>query len=181
MSETDEPDHDSDGLPQFEVEAIMGARQINSGKIQYFVKWKRFPPKYNTWENEDTLHCPELIKKFLTGEEEEEYEYYSSDEASSSEKSKKRGPKANNTRLFIPQTITPPSKKIGPKIFYQGEKDKNKPQPKITDAYKNNDKIYFIVTMADGSLKELTSTVAKSKYPIQVIDYLESNIHFDKR
>ena len=34
--------------------------------------------------------------------------------------------------------------------------------------------------MADGSMKELTSTVAKSKYPIQVIDYLESNIYSDK-
>lgn len=178
MSDTDEPEHDSDGLPQYEVEAIMRARQVGP-RIQFFVKWKRFSSKYNTWENEETLNCPELIKKFFSGEEEEEYEYESSDE-SNSEKNKKRGSKTKDTKLFIPQAIIPPSKKIGPKIFYQNEKDKNKPQPKIIDAYKNNDRIYFIIVMADGSMKELTSTVAKSKYPIQVIDYLESNIYSDK-
>ena len=185
MSETEESEHDSDGLPQYEVEAIMRARQMHSGKVQYYVKWKRYSSKYNTWENEENLHCQDLITKFLKGEEEEEYEYSSSDDNSSSEKNnnnKKRGSKSKDTKLlFLPQSITPPSKKIGPKIFYQFEKDKNKPQPRITDGYKNNDRVYFILTMPDGSIKELTSTVAKSKYPLLVIDYLESNINFDKR
>lgn len=183
MSETDESsEHDSDGLPQYEVEAILRARQNHYGKIQYLVKWKRFSHKFDTWENEENLHCPELIKKYLTGEEEEEYEDSYSDDQSANEKSKKRGPKTKDLRLLIvPQNIPPPSKKIGPKIFYQNEKDKNKPQPKITDAYKNNDKIYFILTMPDGSIKELTSTIAKCKYPILVIDYLEANAHFDHR
>lgn len=172
MQESSESEHDSEGLPQYEVQAILKMRQLHNGLTQYFVKWKRFPTKYNTWENEDNLNCPELIKKFLAGEEEEEYEEVSSsDESNSTKKSKKE---SRSSYISIP--IREPSRKMGPKLFYQQEKDKSRPFAKITDAYKNNGKCYFILTMPDGFLKEVTSTIAKSKYPIQLIDFLESKI-----
>lgn len=54
-------DHQSDEV--FEVEAIKGVREVDSG-LEYYVKWKGYPDTENTWEPEENLNCAEAIEKY---------------------------------------------------------------------------------------------------------------------
>jgi len=49
---------------KFEVEAIMAERK-KAGKVEYFVKWRDYSSKSNTWEPVDGLHsCNDVITAF---------------------------------------------------------------------------------------------------------------------
>ncbi|OHS95438.1 chromobox protein [Tritrichomonas foetus] len=47
----------------YEVEAILGKRQ-RKGTVQYLVRWFGYGENDNSWEDEDYLNCPALIKEF---------------------------------------------------------------------------------------------------------------------
>ncbi|KAJ3163317.1 hypothetical protein HDU88_006416 [Geranomyces variabilis] len=50
--------------PEWEVEAIVGARKIRGGVQQYYIKWKGFDEDDNTWEPESHIHCPDLVDAY---------------------------------------------------------------------------------------------------------------------
>jgi Chromo (CHRromatin Organisation MOdifier) domain len=54
-----------DGEAEYEVEAIRNHRYFGKNKrLQYLLKWKGYPEADNTWESEDQLNAPELLKQY---------------------------------------------------------------------------------------------------------------------
>ena len=54
-----------DNEEEFEVEAILDSRVFGRGrKLQYLVKWLRYPDSDNQWEDADKVHADELVEAF---------------------------------------------------------------------------------------------------------------------
>jgi hypothetical protein len=54
-----------EGDLEFEVEQIVGSRQIGKKKtLQYKVQWKGYSPAHDSWEPASQVHVPDLIKEF---------------------------------------------------------------------------------------------------------------------
>jgi hypothetical protein len=47
-----------------QVESIEDMKQ-SQGKRQFKIRWKGYGPDNDTWENEEDLNCPNIIKSFL--------------------------------------------------------------------------------------------------------------------
>jgi hypothetical protein len=53
------------GEAQYEVEAIRSHHYFGKNKrLQYLLKWKGYPEADNTWESEDQLNTPNLLKQY---------------------------------------------------------------------------------------------------------------------
>ena len=54
-----------DNKEEFEVEAVLDSRCFGRGrKLQYLIKWLRYPNSDNQWEYADKVHTNELVKDF---------------------------------------------------------------------------------------------------------------------
>jgi len=53
------------GEAEYEVEAIRSHCHFGKNKkLQYLLKWKGYPEADNTWESEDQLNAPDLLKQY---------------------------------------------------------------------------------------------------------------------
>ena len=59
-----EPEEELDSDPEvYEFEEILDQR-FYKGENQYFVKWKGYTPRYNSWVDSTDLNAPDLLAKF---------------------------------------------------------------------------------------------------------------------
>ncbi|XP_075979187.1 chromobox protein homolog 3-like [Anticarsia gemmatalis] len=55
----------ADENAEYEVDRILEVRVKKNGKREFFIHWKGWSSKFDSWEPESNLSCPELIKKFM--------------------------------------------------------------------------------------------------------------------
>lgn len=58
-------DKNDDENAEYEVERILEVRIKKNNKREFFIHWKGWSNKFDSWEPESNLNCPELIKKFM--------------------------------------------------------------------------------------------------------------------
>lgn len=54
----------SESEQEYEVEKLVKHRK-RKGKRQFLVRWKNFTSDSDTWQNEDDLNCPAVLKQYL--------------------------------------------------------------------------------------------------------------------
>lgn len=62
---TDWDSKDADENAEYEVDRILEVRIKKNGKREFFIHWKGWSNKYDSWEPESNLNCSELINKFM--------------------------------------------------------------------------------------------------------------------
>ena len=64
INASDASEDDADSDERWEVERILNSRVSPTGQKLYLLKWKGFSRKYNSWEPEDAVTCPKLVKQY---------------------------------------------------------------------------------------------------------------------
>lgn len=74
-SDTPEPEPEEEAVEEYTVEKIVDSRiNPDTKKKEYLLKWIGYDDADNTWEPEENLKCPDLIKAFETEREAREKE-----------------------------------------------------------------------------------------------------------
>lgn len=55
----------ADENAEYEVERIMEVHHKKNGSREFLIHWKGWSSRFDSWEPESNLNCPELIKKFM--------------------------------------------------------------------------------------------------------------------
>lgn len=73
VEENDEQEvEEEEDEEEYEVQEIVDHRKERGGKVVYRIRWKNYGENDDTWEPEETLSCPDLIKKYKAKMEKEE-------------------------------------------------------------------------------------------------------------
>ena len=55
----------ADENAEYEVDRIMEVHHKKNGSREFLIHWKGWSSRFDSWEPESNLNCPELIKKFM--------------------------------------------------------------------------------------------------------------------
>ena len=62
-SDEDQAKDAEESEEEYEVEAIVGHREYN-GKLVYKIRWKGYGASSDTWEEADSLSCPDILDTY---------------------------------------------------------------------------------------------------------------------
>lgn len=48
---------------EYEVQDLL-LHEKRKGKISYLVRWKGYSAEYDSWEEEENLHCPAILEAY---------------------------------------------------------------------------------------------------------------------
>ncbi|CAF3505173.1 unnamed protein product [Rotaria socialis] len=89
---------EDESAAEYQVEAILDKR-IRGKKTEYFLKWKGYSNEDNTWEDENHLNCPDLVKKFESSIKKKKHERKSCSNNESKLENNKVSKKRKNTSM----------------------------------------------------------------------------------
>ncbi|CAH0761202.1 unnamed protein product [Diatraea saccharalis] len=55
----------ADENAEYEVDRILEVHHKKNGKREFLIHWKGWSSKFDSWEPESNLNCPDLIKRFM--------------------------------------------------------------------------------------------------------------------
>ncbi|XP_072947714.1 uncharacterized protein [Epargyreus clarus] len=63
--EDEDEEENDDENAEYEVDRILEVHHKKNGEREFYIHWKGWSNKYDSWEPESNLNCPELIKRFM--------------------------------------------------------------------------------------------------------------------
>lgn len=64
-SKTEWDSKSADENAEYEVDRILEVHHKKNGKREFLIHWKGWSTKFDSWEPENNLNCPDLIKRFM--------------------------------------------------------------------------------------------------------------------
>lgn len=178
----------------FVVEKILDKRKHN-GKTEYLLKWVDYEDEDNTWEPEENLGCPELIKTFelnLSTNEEERKKIKSKyakrkssnsslkrGESSSSSKSSECIDRKNSSTLTRDENVEGEEFELEDEhlISIVGSKVPNKI---IGASLKNGQLVFFTQWKDDEDVDLIPAKIMNEAHPQSVIKFYEERLAWSK-
>nr|AFL48187.1 heterochromatin protein 1-like protein 1 [Schmidtea mediterranea] len=175
---------------EFQVEKIIKVR-VRGGKKEYFLKWKGYPHSENTWEPEENLDCPELIKQFEDSRKLETRKSTGKRSIDEGDKSPTRASDVSSENGSKKLTGSPQSKKLKSAPVTKKTEEKGKVvQPnrskgfsrgleadKIIGATDSNGELMFLIKWKNSEEADLVpAREANVKCPQVVIKFYEERL-----
>ena len=152
----------------YTVECIKGHRK-KGDKIFYLIKWYGFPDSENTWEPEENLSCPKILKEYKT-------------RISQGQKKRIIEKKSVQSKQIIEKHQTRKTvrnKHIAMHKHINSEKEKQVSEICGFAADSKKDQIIYIVKLeGDERLTRLPSSVLSKWAPTKLALFLEDHILF---
>lgn len=165
-------------VEEYTVEKILDKR-MNNGKVEYFLKWKGYPDEDNTWEPEENLDCPVMIKAFESALK-AKAEGKAAGTAAPVEK-RKTGSDSLTSDQSGEKKRKPDERQL-PYVLSGGEANRStviadKVPERIIGATDSAGQLMFLIKWENTDEAELVpSTQANQKWPMMVIKFYEERL-----